>query len=99
EIRHGVEMMTRYAHLDAFAGGLEVGEHIPAGHRIGDVGATGLATGPHLHYEVRFAGDPVDPLSDERIAALGAPASDAPAGALERLRHDFRQALRSKSHA
>lgn len=70
EITHGSDMMTRYAHLSAFEKGLEAGQAVEAGHQIGKVGATGLATGPHLHYEVRFNGDPVDPLSDERVAAL-----------------------------
>lgn len=75
EIRHGADLTTRYAHLSSFAPGLEVGQRVGAGRRIGAVGSTGLSTGPHLHYEVRYAGKPVDPLKDERIAALAGPAA------------------------
>ncbi|MCX7945905.1 MAG: peptidoglycan DD-metalloendopeptidase family protein [Hydrogenophilus sp.] len=59
EHRHGYE--TRYGHLSAFAPGLKVGQRIQQGTIVGYVGATGLATGPHLHYEIRIAGKPFDP--------------------------------------
>lgn len=75
EIRHGADLTTRYAHLSSFAPGLKVGQRVGAGRRIGAVGSTGLATGPHLHYEVRYNGRPVDPLKDDRIAALAGPAA------------------------
>ena len=100
EIEHGSEMSTRYAHLSRFADGLEAGQHVEAGHPIGDVGATGLATGPHLHYDVRYAGDPVDPLSDERIAALAGPESAEPVQAVLRsLRDACARALDSEADA
>lgn len=53
---------TYYAHLSAFAPGLKTGAAIAQGQRLGAVGATGAATGPHLHFEVRVADRPVDPL-------------------------------------
>ena len=97
EIEHGSEIMTRYAHLSGFADGLDVGEKVKAGDRIGAVGATGLATGPHLHYEVRYAGSPVDPLSDEHVAMLAAPDPIEPLEALESLRDACAQMLASAS--
>ncbi len=68
EIAHGTETMTRYAHLSAVPDGLAIGQRVKAGDTIGRVGATGTATGPNLHYEVRVDGHPTDPLSDERLA-------------------------------
>ncbi len=68
EIAHGTETMTRYAHLSAVPDGLAKGQRVSAGDMIGRVGATGTATGPNLHYEVRVDGRPTDPLSDERLA-------------------------------
>lgn len=94
EIAHGSDMMTRYAHLSAFGEGLKAGQSVEAGHQIGKVGATGLATGPHLHYEVRFNDDPVDPLSDERVAALLASDLEEPSEtALDELRETLARAL------
>nr|WP_323118325.1 M23 family metallopeptidase [Burkholderia alba] len=53
---------TYYAHLSAFAPGLKTGQDLAQGQRLGSVGSTGAATGPHLHFEVRIADQPVDPL-------------------------------------
>ena len=61
--------MTRYAHLSDVPEGLGVGDRVAAGDNIGSVGATGTATGPNLHYEVRVDGRPTDPMSEERLAA------------------------------
>jgi murein DD-endopeptidase MepM/ murein hydrolase activator NlpD len=71
EIQHPNGYATRYAHLSRVA----VGRHQPVrqGEVIGYVGATGLATGPHLHYEVRRRGQPVDPAL---FLALAASAED-----------------------
>ncbi|SES39721.1 Peptidase family M23 [Tranquillimonas rosea] len=68
EIAHGTETMTRYAHLSAVPDSLAEGQRIAAGDTIGRVGATGTATGPNLHYEVRVDGRPTDPLSDKRLS-------------------------------
>lgn len=53
---------TRYAHLDGFAEGLNLGAAIAAGQHIGYVGTTGRSTGPHLHFELLVDGNAVDPL-------------------------------------
>ncbi|OWT58277.1 M23 family metallopeptidase [Candidimonas nitroreducens] len=62
-IRHGKHYSTLYAHQSRFAAGLKRGAKVQQGQLIGYVGATGWATGPHLHYEFRVDGRPVDPLS------------------------------------
>jgi murein DD-endopeptidase MepM/ murein hydrolase activator NlpD len=59
-IDHGSSVATLYGHQSALLS--QVGEHVVAGQVIGLVGATGKATGPHLHFEVRLHGIPVDPL-------------------------------------
>jgi murein DD-endopeptidase MepM/ murein hydrolase activator NlpD len=59
QIEHGGEMQTRYAHLSGYA--VAAGEFVHKGQLIGYVGSTGRSTGPHLHYEVRVAGEAVDP--------------------------------------
>ena len=58
---HGGGIETGYGHMSRFA--VRVGTHVARGQVIGYVGATGLATGPHLHYELFRGGQPVDPLS------------------------------------
>jgi murein DD-endopeptidase MepM/ murein hydrolase activator NlpD len=59
QIEHGGELQTRYAHLSGYA--VAAGEQVRKGQLIGFVGSTGRSTGPHLHYEVRVAGEAVDP--------------------------------------
>lgn len=60
-IDHGNQYATLYAHQSAVR--VAVGQSVQAGQIVGEVGATGLATGPHLHFEVRVLGVPVDPAS------------------------------------
>jgi murein DD-endopeptidase MepM/ murein hydrolase activator NlpD len=62
-IQHGSSHSTLYAHLNSFARGLKVGERVQQGEIIGYVGSTGLATGPHLHYEFRVNGVHRNPLT------------------------------------
>lgn len=62
-LRNAGEFSTAYAHMSRFAKGIRRGVHVRQGQVIGYVGATGLATGPHLHYEVRIDNHPVNPLS------------------------------------
>ena len=59
QIEHGGEMETRYAHLSGY--NVTAGQRVRKGDLIGFVGSTGRSTGPHLHYEVRISGQPVDP--------------------------------------
>jgi murein DD-endopeptidase MepM/ murein hydrolase activator NlpD len=59
-IRHHDGYETRYAHLRAFASGVRAGTRVQQGDIIGYVGATGLATAPHLHYEFRRHNQPMD---------------------------------------
>jgi murein DD-endopeptidase MepM/ murein hydrolase activator NlpD len=56
ELRHRNGITTRYGHLRGFARGVHAGGRVEQGQTIGYVGSTGLATGPHLHYEFRVNG-------------------------------------------
>jgi murein DD-endopeptidase MepM/ murein hydrolase activator NlpD len=51
ELRHPQGIRTRYAHLKSIASDVRLGAHVDQGQIIGRVGSSGLATGPHLHYE------------------------------------------------
>lgn len=59
-IEHSNEYSTLYGHLDSFA--VSPGQYIQAGQVIGYMGDTGNSTGPHLHFEVRLGGVPVNPM-------------------------------------
>jgi murein DD-endopeptidase MepM/ murein hydrolase activator NlpD len=61
EIQHANEVRTLYGHLSRFARGLDRGDRVRQGEVIGHVGMTGLATGPHLHYEYLHRGVHKDP--------------------------------------
>jgi murein DD-endopeptidase MepM/ murein hydrolase activator NlpD len=67
EIDHGNGLATRYAHMSEAL--VEEGEAVDKGAVLGRLGSTGRSTGPHLHYEVRVDGEPVDP---ERYLRAGA---------------------------
>ncbi|KFB09899.1 M23 family metallopeptidase [Nitratireductor basaltis] len=60
EIDHGNGLTTRYAHMSRIDVG--VGDKVSPGSVIGKVGSSGRSTGPHLHYEVRKSGKPINPL-------------------------------------
>ena len=62
-LQHQGQYSTAYGHLSAFARGLHKGSKVNQGDVVGQVGMTGLATGPHLHYEFRVAGVQRNPLS------------------------------------
>ena len=59
-ISHGFGMMTRYSHLSKAV--VRLGQRVKRGDKVAEMGATGLTTGPHLHYEVRLNGIPVNPM-------------------------------------
>jgi murein DD-endopeptidase MepM/ murein hydrolase activator NlpD len=63
EIRHRNGFVSRYGHLRGFASGVHVGTHVAIGQTVAYVGMTGLATGPHLHFEVLVDGVQRDPRS------------------------------------
>ncbi len=69
KLRHANGWETLYLHMNAFAPGIAAGGHVAQGQEIGQVGTTGRSTGPHLHYELHVAGEPVDPLSVQTEAA------------------------------
>ena len=60
-LNHGNGYATAYGHLSRFAAGVHPGSHVRQGQLIAYSGATGLATGPHLHYEIRINGVQVNP--------------------------------------
>ena len=65
DIVHYNKYLTRYAHLKDFAPGIKKGSKVIQGQTIGYVGSTGLATGPHLHYEFHINGKHTDPVKVE----------------------------------
>jgi len=60
KIQHEFGIETRYAHLSKIR--VRVGQRVSRGQHIGDLGNSGRSTGPHLHYEIRVGGKPVDPM-------------------------------------
>lgn len=62
-IKHDAVHSTAYAHLSRFAQGIRTGKHVAQGQVIAFSGATGRATGPHLHYEVLVHNEQVNPMS------------------------------------
>ena len=63
EITHAEGLVTRYAHLDAVTPGLRRGQPVKAGVPVGEVGSSGVSSGPHLHFEIRDRDDrPLNPL-------------------------------------
>ena len=63
KIKHSFgNMVTKYLHLLRFAKGIKVGKYVEQGQKIGEVGSTGLSTGPHLDYRVYINGKAENPL-------------------------------------
>jgi murein DD-endopeptidase MepM/ murein hydrolase activator NlpD len=63
EIQHANGYVTTYSHLSGFARGIVAGVRVTQGQVVGYLGQSGLATGPHLHYEVIINGNFVDPMA------------------------------------
>lgn len=75
-IRHQGNQSTLYGHLNGFAKSIHTGARVDQGQIIGYVGSTGLASGPHLHYEFRVGGVHVDPLKVKTTQAEPIAASE-----------------------
>ncbi len=63
KVKHGEQYVTNYLHLSRFAAGIRPGARVRQGEIIAYTGATGLATGPHLDYRVKYRDQWIDPLS------------------------------------
>ncbi len=80
EIEHASGFTTRYAHVSRFA--VKAGETVKRGQVIANVGNTGRSTSPHLHYEIRFQGIPINPLQalvpkgNQQVASSSPPATN-----------------------
>ena len=62
QLRHAGGLVSCYGHLSRYGSGIRAGRSVRQGQTVGYVGTTGLSTGPHLHFEVRQGGKPVNPL-------------------------------------
>lgn len=89
KVRHPQGYLTAYLHLSRFAGGIHAGARVRQGDIIGYVGATGLATAPHLDYRVQHHGRWIDPLSLKSVR--DEPIPDAQLAAFR----SYRQAIRN----
>lgn len=79
DIRHRNGIVSRYGHLHGFARGIRSGREVTIGQTIGYVGMTGLATGPHLHFEILVDGRQRDPRTAlKRDSGLPIAAADHP---------------------
>ena len=69
-LKHQGKYTTAYGHMSGFARGISKGTRVSQGDTIGFVGQTGLATGPHLHYEFRIDGQQINPLAASLPVAI-----------------------------
>jgi murein DD-endopeptidase MepM/ murein hydrolase activator NlpD len=95
DIRHRNGFVTRYGHLQRFAAGTRLGARVSIGKTIAYVGMTGLATAPHLHFEVLVDGAQRDPRQALRDRGSGEPVPQADRGAFELTRDAVMAALAS----
>ena len=75
-VKHGIRYSTLYAHMQKYARNTQVGKRVKQGQIIGYVGKSGLATGPHLHYEFRINGVHRNPLTVKLPAAKPLPEAE-----------------------
>ena len=92
-IKHRNQHVTVYAHLSRID--VRKGESVEQGQKIGAVGSTGWATGPHLHFEFRVAGEHKDPMVIARQSEAAQPVSAAARPAFDRLAGNMRVQLSS----
>lgn len=92
-LRHASGYESYYLHLSAFAPGIRRGARVEQGQTIGRVGATGLATGSHLHYGLQKNGSWVDPLREHRNMPPGDPVPAAAMDAFRIVRDAMREQL------
>jgi murein DD-endopeptidase MepM/ murein hydrolase activator NlpD len=85
DIRHRNGFVSRYGHLRNFAKGIHRGSHVGIGNTIGFVGMTGLATGPHLHFEILVGGVQQDPKVALRMKG-GMPIAASQKGVFDRMK-------------
>ncbi len=78
-IKHGDDYTTVYGHLSKFSKNLKIGSKVVQGQVIGRVGKTGVATGPHLHYEFRVNGRHRNPLTIKLPSAIALNKAQMPA--------------------
>lgn len=76
-LKHGSSYTTLYAHMSRYARGIKPGKYVRQGQTIGYIGKSGLATGPHLHYEFRVNGKHRNPLTVTFPQAQALPARDS----------------------
>ncbi len=93
DVRHRNGYVSRYGHLRNFVRGLRVGEHVPQGETIGYVGMTGLATAPHLHFEMLLDGAQHDTRAVLAKLKGGEPIDGGDRAAFERTRSALMSAL------
>ena len=92
-VKHRNQHVTVYAHLNRID--VKKGQSVSQGQNIGSVGATGWATGPHLHFEFRVDGQHQDPMVIARQSEAAAPVSAAARPAFDRLASTMRIELSS----
>ena len=96
EIRHRNGFVTRYGHLRGFASGIHAGSRVSIGQTVAYVGSTGLATGPHLHFEVLVGGVQRDPRTALRDRG-GDPIPGSERAEFERTRTQMLATLESRA--
>ncbi len=92
-IKHAGNQETVYAHLSRID--VKKGQSVEQGQKIGAVGSTGWATGPHLHYELRVNGEQRDPMANALASNAARPISKAARPAFDRLAENMRVQLSS----
>jgi murein DD-endopeptidase MepM/ murein hydrolase activator NlpD len=98
-LRHAGGYESRYLHLSAFGAGVRAGARVSQGQVIGRVGATGLVTGAHLHYELLRNGTHVNPVAEQKRNPPGAPIAPSEQAAFAARRAELDQRFVSAATA